>query len=365
MTMKRRQFILGVTGAVSGASLLRPLYAQTPPAPSVYRVPPVITALVYSPDGSALAVSGYREVILHKANMTGIIARLVGKSDRIESIAYSPDGKTMGVVGGSPARFGEVQFWDTTTNTLLKAAEVAPDSLFGASFSPDGKSLGCGGADSAVRVISVPDGKVKLKFDNHSDWTFATTWATDNKQILSTGRDRAIKLVIAENGSFVDDINTHTSSFRAMAHHPKAEQVLVGGDDGIVRLYQVFRSTPRTMNQEDHNLLRSYDSLSFQINTLVFSKDGTLFAAGGEGSAVYVFRTDNGGEAKPDKPTIGGKPLLTLTGHKGTIHTLAFHPDGKTLATGGFDGLVRLYASPSGRLIGSYVPVPITKPASA
>ncbi|GDX40283.1 hypothetical protein LBMAG21_05750 [Armatimonadota bacterium] len=361
--------MLGIVSTFSGASLLRPLSAQNTPAPSItappiYRVPPVVTALLYSPDGSTLAVSGYHEVILHKADMTGTLARLMGKSDRIESIAYSPDGKMLAVVGGSPARFGEVQFWDTTTNTLLKAVEVAPDSLFGASFSPDGKLLGCGAADSAVRVISVPDGKVKLKFDNHSDWTFATTWATDSKHILSTGRDRAIKLVVAENGSFVDDINTHTSAFRAMAHHPKAEQVLVAGDDGLIRLYQVFRSTPRTMNQEDHNLLRSYDAIPFQLNALVFSKDGTMFAAGGEGSVVSVFRTDNGGEAKPDKPVIGGKPLLTLMGHKGTVHTLAFHPDGKTLATGGFDGLVRTYEIPSGRLIGSYVPVPITKPTA-
>lgn len=369
LNMKRRQFMLGIVSTFSGASLLRPLSAQNTPAPSItappiYRVPPVVTALLYSPDGSTLAVSGYHEVILHKADMTGTLARLMGKSDRIESIAYSPDGKMLAVVGGSPARFGEVQFWDTTTNTLLKAVEVAPDSLFGASFSPDGKLLGCGAADSAVRVISVPDGKVKLKFDNHSDWTFATTWATDSKHILSTGRDRAIKLVVAENGSFVDDINTHTSAFRAMAHHPKAEQVLVAGDDGLIRLYQVFRSTPRTMNQEDHNLLRSYDAIPFQLNALVFSKDGTMFAAGGRGSVVSVFRTDNGGEAKPDKPVIGGKPLLTLMGHKGTVHTLAFHPDGKTLATGGFDGLVRTYEIPSGRLIGSYVPVPITKPTA-
>lgn len=364
MIIKRRHFLLGASSALSSAALLRSLSAQkTPPLP-VYRVPPVITALAYSPNGSVLAVSGYREALLHKSDMTGIVARLGGKSDRIESIAYSPDGKTIGIVGGSPARFGEVQFWDATTNALLKAAEVAPDSLFGASFSPDGKSLGCGGADNAVRVVSVPEGKVTLKFDNHSDWTFATAWATDNKHILSTGRDRAIKMVVAGTGSFVDDINTHTSAYRALARHPKADQVLAAGDDGVVRLYQVFRSTPRTMNQEDHNLLRSYAPLSFQANAIAFSKDGEMFAVGGEGNAVYVFRTDNGGEAKPDKPVIGGKPLLTLTGHKGTIHAVAFHPDGKTVATGGFDGMVRLYEIPSGKLIGAYVPVPITKPGA-
>jgi WD40 repeat protein len=338
--------------------------APTPVAPQkphVYRVPPVITALTYSPDGQALAVSGYHEVVLHKSDGSAIVARLLGKSDRVESIVYSPNGKMLAVVGGSPARFGEVQFWDAEKNSLINAAEVAPDSLYGASFSPDGTRLGCGGADNAVRVLSVPDAKVKLKFDNHSDWTFSTTWATDNKHILSTGRDRAIKLIVADTGSFVDDINTHTSPYRAMARHPKGDQVLVAGEDGIPRLYQVFRSTPRTMNQEDHNLLREYPRQNSQINAIAFSRDGVLFAVGGEGDIVTVYTVDNGGEAKPDKPIIGGKPLAVLKGHKGTVHALAFHPDGKQLAVGGFDGMVRLYSLPEGKLIKSFSPVPITK----
>src|SRR4051812_49306527 len=35
------------------------------PNPPVYSVPPVITALAYSPDGQTIAVAGYYEVLLH------------------------------------------------------------------------------------------------------------------------------------------------------------------------------------------------------------------------------------------------------------------------------------------------------------
>jgi len=38
--------------------------------PPVYHLPPVITGLAYSPDGKILAVSGYREVLLHDAQLT-------------------------------------------------------------------------------------------------------------------------------------------------------------------------------------------------------------------------------------------------------------------------------------------------------
>lgn len=60
-----------------------------------YQKPPVVSALAFSPDGQQLAISGYGEVLVHQADGTGLIARLIRKSDRIESIAYTPDGKIL------------------------------------------------------------------------------------------------------------------------------------------------------------------------------------------------------------------------------------------------------------------------------
>jgi mono/diheme cytochrome c family protein len=92
--------------------------------PPTYTMPPVITALDYSPDGKLLAVSGYHEVLLHKADGSGIEGRLVGMSERIESVAFSPDGKRLAVTGGSPGRMGEVQIWDVETRELLLSLPV-------------------------------------------------------------------------------------------------------------------------------------------------------------------------------------------------------------------------------------------------
>jgi hypothetical protein len=80
--------------------------------PPVYQRPPAITSLDFSPDGKWLAVAGFHEVLLHHADGSGLVARLIGLSERIESVRFSPDGAHLAVAGGLPARMGEVQIWN-------------------------------------------------------------------------------------------------------------------------------------------------------------------------------------------------------------------------------------------------------------
>jgi WD40 repeat protein len=321
--------------------------------PPVYHLPPVITALAYSPDGKTLAVSGYHEVLLHHADGSGLVGRLVGNSDRIESLAYSPDGKLLAAVGGVPGRVGEVQFWDAATNKLVNAVDLSYDTLFGCSFSPDGKLLAFGGADNSARVVTAPEGKQTMKVDSHTNWVFGTAFSHEGKHLLSASRDQAVKLTEVATGSFVDDLNRHLTNVRCLALHPKEEQVLYGGDDGIPRLYQIFRTHVRTMNQEDYNLARAFEKQSGAINTVAFSPDGELAAVAGVSGEARVYRVKDGSRA------------ALLKGGNGPLFALAFSPDGKQLAAGGLDGQVRLYNMPSGQLAKGFVPVPLAARVAA
>ena len=316
-------------------------------APPTYTTTPVISALAYSPDGKTLAVSGYHEVLLHRADGSNLLARLVGESPRVESIAYSPDGKLLAVAGSAPARFGEIQIWDATTNGLVKSYKISTDSIYGISWSPNADRVAVGCADKTVRIIAVADGKEWLKFDNHSDWVFATTWTLDGNRLLTGSRDQAMKLIDASNGQFIDDINKLLEPVMCVARHPKEDVVVYGGELGTTRTYRISDNQGRTAANNDVNLQKAFERLPGPVHAVAYSADGALIAAGGAGAEVRLFKSKD------------AKRVATLKGHEGAIFAVAFNSQTNHIATGGFDGKVRIYETPTGELLKTFVPVPL------
>jgi len=320
-------------------------------AAPVYAVLPVISCVAFSPDGNILAVSGYHEVVLHKYDGSGIIARLVGESPRIESVAFSPNGKLVAISGGAPARFGEIQFWDAESYKELQSFKVANDSVFGVSFSPDGERLAFGCEDKTVRVISVNDGKELMKFDNHSDWVLATAFTVDGKRLLSGSRDRAMKLINVANGQFIDDINKLLESVLCMARNPKEDLVAYGGDLGVARIYKISDNQGRTAANNDVNLVREFERQPGPVCSIAYSPDGTSIAVGNMNGEVRIYKTGDGSR------------LATLKENKGAVFALKFHPTKNQLVTGGYDGKVRIFEMPEGKLLTAFNPVPIQEDA--
>lgn len=323
--------------------------------PPLYTNPPVITALAYSPDSQLLAVSGFREILIHKADGSGLVKRLVGRSQRIESLAFSPDGKILAAVGGTPSLFGEVQFWNTADWTE-KSASFAADVLFGGWFSDDGKFFACGGADNAIRVIKVEDISLFRKLDPHSDWVLGTGFSVDGKYVVTVSRDMAMKLSIVENGQFVDNITSITpgalkGGLMAVRRHPKRDEFLTGGSDGEPKLYKMIRTQARQIG-DDFNRIRGYAALPGRIFALDFNEDGSKFVVGSSNAmsgAVRIYSTED------------AKLLFELPGHTRAVFTVDFRPDGAQVATGGFDGNVRLFDANTGALVKQFIPVEITQ----
>ena len=353
---------------------------DTPPAavvdaehPPVYQSPPVVTSVAYSPDGKLLAVSGYHEVLLYKADGSALAGRLIGMSERVQSVAFSPDGKRLAVAGGSPGRFGEIQVWDVAKRTLKLSHTVTGDTLYGASWSPDGTKIAFGCGDNTLRAIDAATSKQVLFQGAHNDWVLDTTFSRDGDYLVSVSRDMTIKLTEVATQRFIDNITSITpgvlkGGLQAVARRPLKErtlvktkdlqvgdtrdkaydEVLIGGSDGVPRLYRMHRTSKRVIG-DDANKVREFEAMPGRLFALAFSPDAARFAAGSSHDGKGEVRVYSAAD---------GKRIATFAGQKGGVYAVTFSPDGKTVASAGFDGTVRLNDPQTGKLLKEFVAIP-------
>jgi WD40 repeat protein len=332
----------------------------SPENPPTYHSAPVVSALAWSPDGQFIAVSGFREVLLHKADGSGLAGRFVGRSQYITSLAFSPDGKLLAATGGNPSLFGEVQFWNVAERKLERSTTVTTDTLFGGRFSEDGSLFAFGGADNSARILRVGDGEQILKFDAHADWVMAAVFSVDMKHMITISRDRSMKLSIVESGQFVDNITSITpgalkGGLLALRRHPKKDELLIGGSDGEPKLYKMIRTQVRVIG-DDFNKLKGYQPMAGRVFALDFSADGSKFVAGSSTGATGMVRIYS---------TEDTKLLHELKGHARGVFAVAFAPDGKHVVTGGFEGKVRIFDVETGNLEKEFIPVEVTPAVAA
>jgi WD40 repeat protein/mono/diheme cytochrome c family protein len=341
--------------------------------PPVYALPPVISAVEYSADGSLLAVSGYHEVLLYKGDGSALVARLIGLSERIQSLAFSPDGKRLAVAAGSPGRFGEIQVWDIARRELKLSQTVTADTIYGVSWSPDGSKVAFGCGDNTLRAIDATTGKQVLFQGAHNDWVLDTVFSREGDYLVSVSRDMTIKLTEVATQRFIDNITSITpgalkGGIQTVARRPLKErkavkqsievgdatrekaydELVIGGSDGTPRLYKMHREKKRVIG-DDANRIREYEPMPGRLFAVAFSPDAARFAAGsssdGKGE-VRVYEVDS------------GKRISTFEGQHGAVYAVSFAPDGKTVASAGFDGTVRLNDAQTGKLIREFIAVP-------
>jgi WD40 repeat protein/mono/diheme cytochrome c family protein len=357
--------------------------------PPVYAHAPVITSVDFSPDGRLLAVAGYHEVLLHRADGSGIEARLVSAAERIQSVAFSPDGKWLAAAGGLPGRLGEVQVWDVAERKLVNSVQVTYDTLYGVSWSPDGKTVAFGCADNTVRAIEAETGKEVLKQGSHNDWVLATVFSTNGTHLISAGRDMSTKLTEVATQRFVDNVTSITpgalrGGIHALARHPKKDEVLVGGSDGMPQVFRVFRQTERRIG-DNATLVRKFPAMEGRIYSVDFSPDGKQIAAvsslNGLGqvnlyaadfdstiptNVVEAFKKVASTQTPAEREAVekyytSDVKLLHSVALSAGMFAVSFSPDGQRLAAAGEDGVVRLINTGDGKVAREFVSVPLKR----
>jgi WD40 repeat protein len=148
---------------------------------------------------------------------------------------------------------------------------------------------------------------------------------TDDGNVLVTGRLDGTVVVedSSADGRGVRVVDAHADSVAALAISPGGTLFATGDDQGKVRVWDFASSAA----------LREYSAHSRSVQSLCWLPDGRLVSTGFDGAA-RLWDTDGSEEAGP---------LREFAGHAGPVFASAVSPDGRHLATGDYDGIVRLW----------------------
>eukprot|EP00913_Durusdinium_trenchii_P035266 g32996.t1 len=325
-----------------------------PAPPKAYRVAIPVTALAFSPDGKQLASSGYHEVIVWDPVKGTIVRRITDVAERVYNLDFSPDGKLLAVAAGTPGQLGEVKLFDTATGKRVADLVTSDDSVFSVAFSPDGKRLASGGADRAIRIFDVATRKLLATIEDHADWVMDVAWSPDGTRLASASRDKTSKVfdmtaskalkdaafLSLEDGPQISGdslvtYNGHGQPVFGVAFSSDGKTVITSGSDKQVRVWGVANA----------KLVRAIKGFGGEVFRISVSKDGRVFSSSADKNArVHTFAN--------------GKVVSTLGGHTDWVYSIAHNPATKRIATGTYNGEVRIWNAADGKQLLSFIAAP-------
>ncbi|MBP89439.1 MAG: hypothetical protein CMJ64_22470 [Planctomycetaceae bacterium] len=329
--------------------------------PDTYRFAPAVTSVAFSPDGRLLAAACRSEAVLIDLAGEQSPKRLPTESDLLSHVEFSSDGKLLATIGGSPANYGEVRFFNLADGAVVSSRRVGHDTLFRASFAPDNKAIAAGGADGAAHVIPV-DPKAEVRsFDLHSDWVMDVAYTVDGKMLVTGGRDKAIKVCSVETGELLRSVDGSTELISSVA--ADGQFAIGAGKASIPISYELTIALKGVEVSGAGNGARpistraqyakNFETQPGEILDLATSGDRKLVAIAGAYGDVRIYK-------------MADRQRIALIGNvPAPIYSVALNADGTRLAIGSKKGEVQIYELPAGKLVKSLVPVPVAPPAEA
>jgi WD40 repeat protein/serine/threonine protein kinase/tetratricopeptide (TPR) repeat protein len=286
---------------------------------------PTLSRVAYSPDGQWLAMT--RPITLWDAR-TGVLVR---RLDAADSVAFSPDSKTL----ASGGRDSRVRLWDVGTGRLLQTLDGRPGEpdkgrrvVASLTFSPDGRWLAAGFGelhwfvgdhDQVVKVWDLASGQEAATLP-HRNTVPSLAFSPDSATLATACYDRTVRLWAV--GSWRPLRSWQGSeTFDTLAFAPGGKTLATGSGDGTVQLWD-----PAT-----GQALRLFGRYSHRTFDLAFSPDGKTLASASGDQTVKLW------------DVVSGRELRTLAEHTHWVFGVAFAPGGDVLASSSQDGTVRLW----------------------
>ena len=340
-------------GAIDPGADLAALVAKAnrPKAPDAYRTPVPIASLAFRPDGTELAIGGYREVTIWEPTSGKLLRRIPGLAQRTQGLAYDVAGSWLAVAGGTPGESGELVLVDPDGEKPPRPIASASDILLAVVFSPDGSLVASSGADRSLRVHEVASGKELCQVKQFADWVTGVAFDRDGASVAASSADKLVKVFDARTGKLQATYLGHGEPVLAVAFDPETNKAVTAGADKRLHVWD-----PKVIAAEDGTAALLEDR---------FKKDPSSKLIGGFGDDILdvavargqIFSASADGKVR-QHDLKAAKLVRTYEGLGDWAYGVAVDPPGKRLAVGGFDGTVRVHDIEDGREVARFVAAP-------
>ena len=298
-----------------------------------------VLGVAYSPDGTRLATAGGDQTVKvwdPAADPGGPWYAGHGAGGPVAGLAFAPDGKTVYSAANPPGR-AEVHAWRADTGVRVREYSCPAASVTGLALSRDGGLLAASGDDGRVHLWDAATGRPVPGPPSFPRTCLAAGFAGPGRLIVGFGlrkspdgspKDWALtgcEWDAAAGAGREDALDPGFPWVRCGAGHPREAAVATGDDRGWVRLWHPGR-LPDSTGWPAHDRV---------VCAVAFSRDGSRLASGSWDGTVKVW--------DPAVAADGTRPAATLRGHARPVLGVAFSPDGKRLASGSEDRTVKVW----------------------